>query len=92
MGTSDFFLSPYLLWCLSCVFLEITAEETGVGEVVFPCNLLDALLAEMELHLQLEDDILVNDGLGSMGSDLAHDIGKVFGRYIHQGSIVIDIP
>ena len=73
------------------MFLEIAAEEAGVGKLIFPCYLLDALLAVVELHLYLQRDVLVYDGLWGMARDLFHYICKVFGRDVHELGVVLHI-
>ena len=72
--------------------LEIAAEEADIGEMVLPSYLLDALTCAFELHLQLEDDVLVDDGLGGMPRHLAHDVGEILGGDVHLVGIIVDIP
>lgn len=74
------------------MFLEITAEEATVGEVVVPGNLLDALLAMVKLHLYVEDDVLVDDVLGCARGHLSYDVGEVLRGDVHLGGIVVDVP
>ncbi len=59
--------------------------------MIFPCYFLDALLTAMQLHLDLQYDILVNDGLWGVSRHLSHDVGEIFGRNVHQVGIIIDI-
>ena len=73
------------------MLLEISAEETDVGEMKLPCHLLDALRAALELHLELQNHVLVNDGFGSVPRYLTHDICKILGRDIHLSCIIIHI-
>ena len=64
----------YLLRCYARMFFEITAEEAGVCKMIFPCHFLDALRTALELHLELQNHILVDDGLRRMVRYLAHDV------------------
>ena len=64
----------YLLRCYARMFLEITAEEAGVCKMIFPRHFLDALRTALELHLELQNHILVDDGLRRMVRYLAHDV------------------
>lgn len=72
--------------------LEIAAEEADIGEMVLPSYLLDALTSALELHLQLENDVLVDDGLGGVSCHLAHDVGEILGGDVHLVGIIVDIP
>ena len=48
------------------MLLEISAEETDVGEMKLPGHLLDALRSSLKMHLELQNHVLVDDGLGGM--------------------------
>lgn len=73
------------------MFFEISAEETRIRKMIFPCYLLNALAAPLELHLELEDDILIDDGLGRVPRHLPHDIGEILGGDVHEVGIIVDI-
>ncbi len=73
------------------MFLEIAAEEAGIGKMIFPRHLLDALGGALELHLQLEHHILVDDDFGCMPRYLSHDIRKILGGDVHLLGIIVDI-
>lgn len=83
---------PHLLWGKSSMFLEISTEEAHIGEMILPRHLLDALRSALELHLELEDDILVDNGLGGVARHLANNIREVLRGDIHLFSVVIHIP
>ena len=69
--------NPHLLRCLASVLLEISAKEADVGKMIFPSHFLDVLSATLELYFQLQDYILVYDGLGCVACHLSHDVGKI---------------
>ena len=73
------------------MFLEIAAEEAGIGKMIFPRHLLDALGGALELHLQLEHHILVDDDFGRMARYLPHDIRQILGGDVHLLGIIVDI-
>lgn len=58
------------------MLLEISAEETDVGEMKLPGHLLDALRSSLKMHLELQNHVLVDDGLGGMPRYLIHDVGE----------------
>ena len=74
------------------MFLEVATEEADICKMVFPGYLLDALRGALELHLELEDDVLLDDGLRGMPRYLAHDVGEILGGNVHQIGIIVDIP
>ena len=74
------------------MLLEISAEETDVGEMKLPGHLLDALRSPLKMHLELQNHILVDDGLGGMPRHLIHDVGQIFRGDIHLFSIIVHIP
>lgn len=41
-----------------------------------PSHLLDALRASLKMQLELQNHVLVNDGLGGMPRYLIHDVGE----------------
>lgn len=47
--------------------------------MIFPCYFLDALLTAMQLHLDLQYDILVDDGLWGVSRHLSHDVVRYLG-------------
>ena len=65
------------------MLLEISAEETDVGEMKLPGHLLDALRASLKMQLELQNHILIDDGLGGMPRHLVHDVGEIFRGDIH---------
>ena len=77
LGSFYFLFLSYLLRCYARMFLEITAEEAGVCKMIFPCHFLDALRTALELHLELQNHILVDDGLRRMVRYLAHDVRQI---------------
>ena len=85
-------MPPHLLWSQARMLLEIEAEEAHIGEMILPRHLLDALRGPFQLHFELENDILVNDCLGSVSRHLTNDIREVFRGDVHMLSIVIHIP
>ena len=92
MSHEVYFLgNPHLLRCLAGVLLEISAKEADVGKMIFPSHFLDALSATLELHLQLQDDVLVNYGLWCVTCHLTHDVGEIFGSDVHQAGVVADV-
>ena len=70
---------PHLLWCLTCMLLEITAEEADIRKMIFKGNLLDTHIGALQLHLQLQDNVLVDNAFGRMAGNLANYIGEIFG-------------
>ena len=73
------------------MLLEIAAEETDVGEMKLPSHLLDALRSSLKMHLELQNHVLVDDGLGGMPRHLAHDVGQIFRRDIQLFGILVHI-
>jgi hypothetical protein len=73
------------------MLLEISAEETDVGEMKLPGHLLDALRGPLKMHLELQNHVLVDDGLGGMPRHQAHDVGQIFRRDIHLFGIIVHI-
>lgn len=73
------------------MLLEIAAEETDVGEMKLPGHLLDALRSPLKMHLELQNHILIDDGLGGMPRHLVNDIGQIFRRDIHLFGIIVHI-
>ena len=69
------------------MLLEIAAEETDVGKMKLPSHLLDALRASLKMQLELQNHVLVDDGLGGMPRHLTHNVGQIFRGDIHLGSI-----
>ena len=65
------------------MLLETSAEETDVGEMKLPGHLLDALRSSLKMQLELQNHVLVDDGLGGMPRYLVHDVGQIFRRDIH---------
>ena len=65
------------------MLLEITTEETDIGKMKLPSHLLDALRSSLKMHLNLQNHVLVDDGLGGMPSYLVHDVGEIFRGDIH---------
>ena len=74
------------------MLLEISAEETDVGEMKLPGHLLDALRCSLKMHLELQNHVLGDDGLGGMPRHLTHSVGEIFRGYIHLGSLIVHIP
>ena len=74
------------------MLLEISAEETDVGEMKFPGHLLDALRSSLKMHLELQNHVLVDDGLGGMPRHLTHNVGQIFRGDIHLFGIIVHIP
>ena len=74
------------------MLLEIPAEETDVGEMKLPSHLLDALRSSLKMHLELQNHVLIDDGLGGMPRHLVHDVGEIFRRDIHLFGIIVHIP
>ena len=74
------------------MLLEISAEETDVGEMKLPGHLLDALRSSLKMHLELQNHVLVDDGLGGMPRHLTHNVGEIFRRDIHLFGIIVHIP
>ena len=70
------------------MLLEISAEETDIGKMKLPSHLLDALRASLKMQLELQNHILIDDGLGGMPRHLVHDIGEIFRGDIHLVGIV----
>lgn len=73
------------------MFFVVPTEETRVGEVVIPRYLLDALGSALQLHLDLQYDVLVDYCLGRVVGHLPHDGGEVLGRDIHLCGVVVHI-
>lgn len=73
------------------MLLVVTAEEAGVGEVVFPSYFLYALRGSLQLHLYLQYDVLVDYVLWSMVGHLSHDVGEVLWRDVHQCGVVAHV-
>ena len=48
-----------------------------------PSHLLDALRASLKMQLELQNHILIDDGLGGMPRHLVHDVGEIFRGDIH---------
>ena len=69
------------------MLLEITTEETDIGKMKLPSHLLDALRSSLKMHLELQNHVLVDDGLGGMPRHLVHDVGQIFRRDIHLDGI-----
>ena len=69
------------------MLLEISSEETDVGEMKLPGHLLDALRSSLKMHLELQNHVLVDDGLGGMPRYLVHDVGEIFRGDIHLAGI-----
>ena len=74
------------------MLLEIAAEETDVGKMKLPSHLLDALRASLKMQLELQNHVLIDDGLGGMPRHLTHNVGEIFRGDIHLGSIIVHIP
>ena len=65
------------------MFFVVPAEETCVGEVVIPCYLLDALRGVLQLHLYLQNYVLVDYRLWSVVGDLSHYKRKILRGDVH---------
>ena len=74
------------------MLLEISAEETDVGEMKLPGHFLDALRSSLKMQLELQNHVLVDDGLGGMPRYQVHDVSEIFRRDTHLGSIIVHIP
>ena len=81
-------LFSYLLRCQTCVFLEISAEETHIREAVCPCNLFYAQMTAVKCHFDLQYDILVYDVFGCVACYLTYYVSEIFGCDVHQLCIV----
>lgn len=46
------------------MLFEIPTEETDVGKMKLPSHLLDALRASLKMQLELQNHVLIDDGLG----------------------------
>ena len=57
-----------------------------------PSHLLDALRASLKMQLELQNHVLIDDGLGSMPRHLVHDVGEIFRGDIHLFGIIVHIP
>ena len=73
------------------MLLEISAEETDVGKMKLPSHLLDALRASLKMQLELQNHVLIDDGLGGMPRHLVHDVGEILRRDIHLFGIIVHI-
>ena len=73
------------------MLLEISAEETDVGKMKLPSHLLDALRASLKMQLELQNHILIDDGLGGMPRHLVHDVGEIFRGDIHLFGKIVHI-
>lgn len=73
------------------MFFEVSAEEAGIGKMILPGNLLDALRSALELHLGLQDNVLVDDDLGRVTGYLANDVGEIFRGNVHQRGVIVDV-
>ena len=73
------------------MLLEIAAEETDIGKMKLPSHLLDALRGPLKMQLELQNHVLVDDGLGGMPRHLVHDVGEILRRDIHLFGIIVYI-
>ena len=69
-----------------------TSEGTDIGKMKLPSHLLDALRSSLKMHLELQNHVLVDDGLGGMPRYLVHYVGEIFRGDIHLFGIIVHIP
>ena len=56
-----------------------------------PSHLLDALRASLKMQLELQNHVLIDNGLGGMPRHLVHDVGEILRRDIHLFGIIVHI-
>ena len=75
------YLHAVFVGCHACLALEVLAEEGWIGEVEVFGDLVDGLVGVHQVHLDADDERLVNPPLGSDAAGLTDDGTEVtFGK------------